>query len=510
MSEIGSDQQPGGPRATIDDLLRSAVMRRAGSLALSDPLNHATVTGDPPRQLSFSQVDRAVSALASRLQVLGLPAGTVVGLQLPNTVESAIALLGLLRAGMIAAPLPLLWRKQDMVAALSAVGASAIITRSRIGAVAHADIACQAAAELLSIRQVCGFGRDLPDGVVSLDECLDAPPVNFAPPARAGEAADYVAVVTFETAPAGLIAVARNHTELIAGGLAALLEADIAEDTAVLSAIPLGSFAGIAVTLLPWLIRGGVLALHHGFDADTFVTQSHNRSAGTAVLPAPALAPLAEAGIIDLPIQNVIALWRAPEQLAASGPWRGTTALTDIACFGEIGLLAARRGASGIANPIPCGIVGAPRGGERSIVVMETARTKIGTLALRGPMVPLQAFPLGVGGTGGSYWTPDAEGFVDTRYACRRDRETETFSITGPPAGITSIGGYRFRQNDIDWQVAKADLHATIATLPDAMLGQRLAGSSPSPPATEARLQARGVNPLIAGAFHRRAKSQAA
>jgi hypothetical protein len=53
-------------------------------------------------------------------------------------------------------------------------------------------------------------------------------------------------------------------------------------------------------------------------------------------------------------------------------------------------------------------------------------------------------------------------------------------------------------------------LHATIATLPDAMLGQRLAGSSPSPPATEARLQARGVNPLIAGAFHRRAKSQAA
>ena len=344
---------------------------------------------------------------------------------------------------------------------------------------------------------------------MALDECLDSPPVNFAPPARAGEAADYVAVVTFEMAPAGLIAVARNHTELIAGGLATLLEADLAEDATVLSAIPLGSFAGIAVTLLPWLVRGGVLALHHGFDVDTFVAQSNNHSAGTVVLPAAVLAPLAEAGILDAPINNVIALWRAPEQLAASPPWQGATTLTDVACFGEIGLLAARRGADGVPAAIPCGVVGAPRTGERSIVVMETARTKIGTLSLRGPMVPLQAFPLGVG-NGGSYWSPDADGFVDTRYACRRDRETETFAITGPPAGITSIGGYRFRQNDIDWQVAKADLRATIATLPDAMLGQRLAGSSPNPPATEARLQARGVNPLITGAFHRRAKSQAA
>ena len=509
MNQTGSDQEPGGPRATLDDLLRRAVLRRAGALALSDPFNHEIVTGEAPRQFSFSQVDRAVSAFAARLQLLGLPAGAVVALQLPNTVENVIALLGLLRAGMIAAPLPLLWRKQDMVAALGAVGASAIITCSRVGTIAQAEIACQAAAELFSIRQVCGFGRDLPDGVVSLDECLDSPPVNFTPPARAGEAADYVAVVTFETAPAGLIAVARNHTELIAGGLAALLEADVAEDATVLSAIPLGSFAGIAVTLLPWLVRGGVLALHHGFDAATFVAQCRHYNAGTVVLPAAALPPLAEAGLLDTPIHNVLALWRAPEQLAASAPWHGEATLTDVACFGEIGLLAARRGADGLPAPIPCGVVGAPRGGDRSIAVMETARTKIGTLALRGPMVPLQAFPLGLNG-GESYWTPDADGFVDTRYACRRDRETETFTITGPPAGITAIGGYRFRQNDIDWQVAKADLRATIATLPDAMLGQRLAGSSPNPPATEARLQARGVNPLIAGAFHRRAKSQAA
>ena len=91
-------------------------------------------------------------------------------MQLPNTVESVIAFLGVLRAGMIAAPMPLLWRQQDIVAALGHIGAKAIVTSSRIGTTAHAEIAMRAAAELFPIRHVCGFGRNLPDGIVSLDD----------------------------------------------------------------------------------------------------------------------------------------------------------------------------------------------------------------------------------------------------------------------------------------------------------------------------------------------------
>ena len=39
----------------------------------------------------------------------------------------------------------------------------------------------------------------------------------------------------------------------------------------------------------------------------------------------------------------------------------------------------------------------------------------------------------------------DAEGFVDTFYACRLDRMTGTVAVTGPPPGVVSVGGYRFR-----------------------------------------------------------------
>ena len=70
----------------------------------------------------------------------------------------------------------------------------------------------QVAAELFPIRYICGFGRDLPDGVVPLDDVFAAAPIEFVPPpARPGNAAAHVAVVTFDVTADGLVPVARNH-----------------------------------------------------------------------------------------------------------------------------------------------------------------------------------------------------------------------------------------------------------------------------------------------------------
>ena len=85
--------------------------------------NRSSFTDGAPRRLTYAQADRTISAIAARLQRLGLPTDAVVGIQLPNTVESVITLLAVLRAGLIAAPLPLLWRHADAAAALSRLGA---------------------------------------------------------------------------------------------------------------------------------------------------------------------------------------------------------------------------------------------------------------------------------------------------------------------------------------------------------------------------------------------------
>ncbi len=186
---LGDGSRLANSTATLDDLFRRAGVRLPDALALADPPNREVFTHDAPRKLSFAQTDRAISALAARLRGLGLQTDTVVAMQLPNTAESVIAFLGVLRAGMIAAPMPLLWRRHDIVAALRNVGAKAIITTSRIGSAANADIAMQAAVELFPIRHVCSFGRDLPDGIVPLDDVFDPRNTDvFATPSRSGPA----------------------------------------------------------------------------------------------------------------------------------------------------------------------------------------------------------------------------------------------------------------------------------------------------------------------------------
>ncbi len=335
---LGDGRHLAGSTATLDDLFRRAGVRHPDALALADPPNRKAVTDHAPRELSFAQTDRAISALAARLRGLGLQTDTVVAMQLPNTVESVIAFLGVLRAGMIAVPMPLLWRRHDMVAALRDVGAKAIITSSCIGSVVHTDIAVQAAVELFPIRYLCSFGRDLPDGIVPLDDVFDSRSTEvFMTPIRSGPAAAHVAAVTFGLDPRGLFPVARSHAELIAGGLAIFLEANIAANTSLLSTIPTGSFAGIVLTMLPWLLSGGALHLHHGFDPDPFATQCRSLKDGVAVLPEALLPPLATAALPRAEIRTIIALWRAPERLALARPPEGATPVVDVTSFGEIG-----------------------------------------------------------------------------------------------------------------------------------------------------------------------------
>lgn len=516
-----------GHRATLDELFARAAQRAASDAApaLIDPPNRASFTDGAPRRLTYAQADRAIAALAAKFCRLGLQTDSIVAIQLPNTVENVITLLAVWRAGLIAAPLPLLWRRRDIVAGLSRIDAKAIVTAARIGDVAHAEIAMTAAADLFPVRFICAFGDNLPDGIVPLDDIFSAEETtersdterNGLPDDRA----DHVAVVTFDITPVGIVPVARSHMQMQAGGAAVYLEAGAPRDGRMLSTIPPTSFAGIAATVLPWLSGGGTLSLHHGFDPATFAEQARRQNqtgnqagdqagdqargyrGGLVVLPGPALAPLARAGLFDADDQMIVALWRSPEQLATAALWRGPARLADVSCFGEIGLLAARRGRDGMPADHPHGRVGAPRS-SGTIAVAETARAKSGTLRLRGPMVPVHAFPPGAERGPDPRLDADAAGFVDTGYTCRIDADSQTLSVTGPPGGIATVGGYRFRQVDVDAQAMAADPAAIVAALPGDLLALRLAGQAPDHAAVRGQLAEDGANPLIGGAFRPR------
>src|SRR4029078_2536007 len=76
------------------------------------------------------------------------------------------------RAGLVVAVLPLLWRQSELTMALNRTAARAIVRAGKVDGVIYSDIAINAAAEAFSIRHVCGFGSDLPEGMASLDNAI--------------------------------------------------------------------------------------------------------------------------------------------------------------------------------------------------------------------------------------------------------------------------------------------------------------------------------------------------
>jgi hypothetical protein len=491
---------------TLDGLFRRLLARQPDAPALADPADKPRVTGQPPQRLTFAQADRAIAALAAHFVEAGLPANSVIAVQLPNTVEFVLTVLAAHRAGLVVALLPQLWRQAELTVALNRTGARAVVTMSRIDGVSHADLAMNAAVEAFSIRHVCGFGDDLPEGMACLDAVMANAPAAAPTATQDGRRA---AIISFDVTADGFSAVPRTHLHLIAGGLAIFLESGVPQGTTILSAFAPSSFAGLTTSLVMWLLSGGALILHHPFDADVLEQQLDEQACDVLVVPAPLALPLAQAGTLSrMPaLRHVIGLWRAPEQVASSPLWpTEPIALTDVYLFGEAGLFAARRAADGAPVPIEPGPHPAPRDAADASVTGEILLTPKGTLALRGPMITVAAYAPSAA-SGNSLIAQPQLDYVDTGYAARLDRTTGALCITAPPPGILAVGGYRFLAHDLQEWAKRLGQGALLTALPDRLSGHRLAGRAQDNARAREAFSELGLNPLMSEAFRDRATS---
>jgi hypothetical protein len=488
---------------TLDGLFQRILARQPDAMALLDPLNKPRITGQAPRRMTFAQADQAIAALAAHFVEAGLPVNSVVGVQLPNTVEFMLTVLAAHRAGLIVALLPQLWRQAELTAALNRTGARAIVTSAKIDGVNHADLAMNAAAEAFSIRHVGGFGDDLPEGMASLEQALRSGSSSDRPIVQDGRRA---ALISFDVTSDGLRAVPRTHLNLIAGGLAVFLESRIPQGARLMSAFAPSSFAGFTSSLLLWLLSGGTLALHHPFDGDALERQINADACDTLVSPAPMALRLTDLDMAArLPkLRHVIGLWRTPEQVVSSAQWMAEQArFSDVYLFGEVGLFAARRTADGMPVPIMPGPHGAPRDIPGTSIAGEILLTPKGTLALRGPMVAVAAYAAPAPPPD-SLTAQSPADYVDTGYAVRLDRSSGAICITSPPSGIVSVGGYRFLSQDLQEWAKRLGQGALLTALPDRLCGYRLAGRAQDNARGREALNELGLNPLMAEAFRDR------
>lgn len=476
---------------SIDDIFRRTVVAKPAADALFDPADKARVSGLPPLRMSFEAADRAISRLTAHFIESGLSAGATIAVQLPNTIEAMLVPLAAMRAGLVVALIPLLWRQSELNDALNRISARSLITMSKINGVDHCDLAMNAAAAAFSIRHVGAFGDDIPDGVSPLSEVMGRSgsdqPLPPQDPRRP-------CLITFDVAADGLRVVPRTQLQLIAGGLSVFLGAALAPSPRLMSAVMPSSFAGLCMSLMPWLLCGDSLSLHHPLEPETLVSQMASDRCATLLAPAMLAMRLGDARLLSqIPsLQRIVGLWRTPEQVDSSDDWSGPQVFSDLYSFGEAGLIVAGREAGSPSR------LQSPQIADNPSATCQLSVTPHGTIGLRGPMVPVAAYA-----ASGSEWQ-SAGDFVDTGYAARKDARTGHITISAPPSGLVSVGGYRFVANDLNAWAERLPQGGMLAALPDRMNGHRLAGRAGDNARARSTLAELGLNPLMVEAFRDR------
>jgi hypothetical protein len=471
---------------TLDALLRANVAAHQNSIALADPPNRASFTDGAPLRLTYAQLEERVDRLARKLRGFSMPPGSVVAIQLPNIAESAISLLAVLRAGYVAAPVPMLWRRSDLIAALAGVSPKAFITLAKLNDERPAEIVCEAAAELFDLSFPCAFGEDVPDGLVPLDR------EDFSDhPAFPASHTDMVSLVTFDADAEGFFPSGRNDAQWLAAGIATLLEARIETGDAIVTALPLSSLAGLAAGFVPWLLSGGTLQLANG-QSKIFGSAGPEERVHL-VAPAAVFSVLTQT--VSAPFVSAIAVHRNarthPINLARVPAGR----VVDFHNFGETGAIVLMREDPRLALPVPLGGISAPSGMAGAPIVIE-AKQKDGQIWLRGAMVPREAYPPGLG----NYRTArDADGFVRTGYRCRSDGNGSVIVEAGPER-VVSVGGLRFGLNDLQSRFAAIGEDVKILAVEDPLLGERMRIVAANPEAAAAAFQAAGHSQLVVDA----------
>jgi acyl-CoA synthetase len=268
----------------IDALLRERVSQFGDIPALVDPLNRDALMDGPFRSLTWPQLDEEVSRLAQVLLDEGLGAGDVVGIQLPNTVEIAVAFLAVVRIGAIVAPFPVQYRSWELTHLSNVAQVRAFLTASRIGQRPAAAELAGLRPQIPSLRWVGAFGAGLDERIALADDrsglasYLDG----FAPDPN-----DCVTICWTsgtESTPKG---VQRTHYDWMSMCTGTVEGPDLTAGDVLLNPFPMVNMAGINGMFLPWLKVGGLLVQHHPFDLATFLRQiSEHRATYTCAPPA--------------------------------------------------------------------------------------------------------------------------------------------------------------------------------------------------------------------------------
>ncbi|MEW2635468.1 class I adenylate-forming enzyme family protein [Streptomyces sp. NPDC048389] len=444
---------------------------------------HRTAVLDAKGKLCYTALDRKVRCLATGLRDLGIRAGDVVGVQLPNGRNAVIADLALAALGAVALPFPVGRGTLEAESLLRRADAVAVIAAVEHRGNRHAADLSDLAPALPALRHVIAAGPgNAPEGTIPLSELLRSDPRAFVPARPDPDSAARILVSSGSEAEPKMVAYSHNA---LAGGrgnfLASLMPDGIPPRCLFL--VPLASAFGSNGTAVALARHGGTLILLEHFTPEAALAAVREHEP-THILGVPTMVRMMLDGL-----ESTGEKLPAPTALVLGGSALDeTTARHAARAFGcpVVNLYGSADGVNchtGLSGDTPAadrqGVVAGrpdPRVAEIRIADTETREQlpdgTMGEIIARGPMTPMCY--VGSPELDARYRTPD--GWVRTGDLGFLDGDG-VLHIVGRLKDVVIRGGVNISPAEVERELAAHPLVRDVVCVgvPDEVMGERLA-----------------------------------
>jgi acyl-CoA synthetase (AMP-forming)/AMP-acid ligase II len=341
---------------TLSDLFLKNAARTPDAVALVDPPNRAELTGGDPQRLTYAQLRDQVDRLADRLLGLGVGRDDVIMVQLPNVVEIVLVYLAAARIGAVVSPLPVQYRTYELRQTMALAAPKVFITASHFANFNYVEMVQSLQLEFPSLTAIVALGPDLPadSQVVPLAGLLAVPAdqarLDAYLRANTWTANDIFTICWTsgtETEPKG---VPRSHNLWISIALVTVDGAELAPGATLLSPFPMVNMSALGGMLVPWLLTGGKMVLHHPLNLPVFLGQIQaeqvNYTVAPPVLMNLLLANQALLAQVDLSTIKCIGSGSAPLSPWMTAEWKKRYNIDVLNFFGSnegVGFVSAPR-----------------------------------------------------------------------------------------------------------------------------------------------------------------------
>jgi acyl-CoA synthetase (AMP-forming)/AMP-acid ligase II len=160
-----------------DETFASALAARVRATPEREALTDGT------RRVNYRELADGIDRMATRLRALGIAAGDVVTIQLPNWIEFAFVFFALERLGAVAVTVSVDFRSRELEYIMRFAGSKMFVCCGQFRGFDHAAMAAELAPRLPSLAAIGIVGGTAPANMVSLDDVVAArgAPVGFAP-----------------------------------------------------------------------------------------------------------------------------------------------------------------------------------------------------------------------------------------------------------------------------------------------------------------------------------------